>query len=136
MKRPIIISILSILTLIGSILEIIAGGFMLIGGLLSLSGSSVFTDSPSTTMIFVFGILFLILGIIGIFVSRGLWKGKNWARILYIITGSIGLIISLIQIIINITSISSVLMSIVGMILPVLIISYLLFNKKVESYFK
>jgi len=79
-------------------------------------------------------VLFLIFGLIGIFVGIGLWRGKRWARITYITIGSLALLNSVISMIIN-HSISTIIMNIIGMILPVLILSYLLFSKKVKAYF-
>jgi len=133
-KRPIIVSILSILVIIGAIFEIVAGGMLLLVGITGVKSSTDIIAGISILLI-ILAIFFLILGIIGIFVGWGLWKGKNWARIAYIIIGTLGLLISLTSTIMSPT-ITSILTGIVGMVLPILIISYLLFSKKVKSYFR
>lgn len=141
-KRPLIVSIIAILVLISAILEIIFGGILVVLGLIGsdLSGSCSLPACSSIFSILVplvigGGIFFIILGILYIFVFRGLWKGRNWARIFYIVVGILGLIGSLFAMMIS-PSATSLITGILGMIIPILIISYLLFSRKVKNYFR
>ena len=72
----------------------------------------------------VVGLLFIAFGILDIFVGRGLWKGRQWARVLTIIFMAIGLI----------TSIFS--FDFVTIVISALIGGYLLFSRKVKAAFR
>jgi hypothetical protein len=68
----------------------------------------------------------LIMGILGYAIGRGLYKGRNWARIFLIIVGFLTIINTLFHFTI---------MSIIPLAINVLITGYLLFNKKVKAVF-
>lgn len=124
-----------------AILGFIGAAFGVMGGLMMLFGGSFITTLVPTlnqsleaiggaavlTIVFVIsGIIAIVFSIFGFFVSLGLWKFKNWARIVTIIFATLGIISGL-------TSLPSGLISIVieGGIL------YLLaFNKDVIKLFK
>lgn len=78
--RPTGVSILSILFFIGGILSII-GLFSGIQGILS----------------FVFGVAYIIIG-------WGMWKGKSWSWLWFIILTIVGVVMSIISIVFNIMS--------------------------------
>lgn len=142
-KRPLIVSIIAILVLLSAIFEILLGAILIILGIIggSVVGSSCTLPacesiaSVLVPIIIIAGVVMLLLGIFYIFVFRGLWKGRNWARIFYIVVGIIGIIGNIFAMLIS-PSASSIITGIIGMILPILIISYLLFSRKVKNYFR
>ena len=71
------------------------------------------------------GIVLIILGVIYFFIGRGLWKGKNWARIVESVFSVLGLILSLSSLF------SGNFFSIFSILINGLIAWYLLFNKNV-----
>ncbi|MFA5258463.1 MAG: DUF2127 domain-containing protein [Candidatus Pacearchaeota archaeon] len=142
-NAPIVVKILSIIGYIFSILFLIIGILSLIVsiGLAKSSEPIVLpADFPAefvdlfTNHLVPFlvgmGIAFIICGIIGIILSRGLWKGKNWARIVLIVFSIIGMISNLMSLFAKDFS------SIVPLIIDVLIIWYLTANKEALKYFR
>ena len=77
----------------------------------------------------VIGFVFIIIGIIGISVSRGLWKGRNWARILILVLTVLSTISNLIALFTGKFS------SIISLAINGIIIWYLLASKEVQKYF-
>ena len=93
-----------------SILVYIMSGLAIIFGLFSFyelilfnqfyhSNNFVNTFSPLVATLNIHGIILkgileLILGVFGLFVARGLWKTKNWAKITTIIFSVLGIIFS------------------------------------------
>jgi hypothetical protein len=128
--RPVGVSILSVLAYIGAVFTIIAGLAMLFGA--SAIASFISTKIPTLPAnlaglgLVLIGIIFIIFAVIDYFIGRGLWKGQNWARILVIILMALSLLGSL----------RHVLTNIVGIIIDILIIWYLGFNKSVINYFR
>lgn len=119
-------------TILGAILFILFGGIF--ASLFGLSGMS-FT---------LFGIVLLILGVFEIFLARGLWKGRNWARIVVIIELGVGIIAAIIMFISSISLaglsgssglIMAVFYFIVELAIDGLIGGYLLFSQKVKEAF-
>ena len=76
------------------------------------------------------GIIFLAFGIVSFFIGRGLWQGKDWARIIAIVFAAIGLLSSLL------TIAGSLVGGLIGLILHGAIIWYLMFNKEGKNAFK
>jgi uncharacterized membrane protein HdeD (DUF308 family) len=140
---PIGIKILAILGYICSIFFLVVGILSLIIsiGIAMSSGSvplppnfppefvNLFTQYLVPFLI-TMSIVFIITGILGILVSRALWKGKNWARILLIVISIIGVISNIMEIIKGNFS------SIISFAINIVIVWYLLGNKKVQKYFK
>lgn len=129
---PTLVKILAIFGYIGSGMTILGGLLLLFGGFLfSTILSLIIPASVLNVFNFtVFSILVIAFGVLGIFIERGLWKGKNWARILTIVFGSIGIIVSLISIA------TGNFMNLINLIVEGAIVGYLLFNKKVKEAFK
>ena len=128
-KRPILVTIISILVILQSL------ALLFLGGIFLLFGSAFILSNPAlvflSVLIIPLAIFILLLALITFIVGIGLLKGKNWARILYIIVGFIGLFGS-------ITSLftSPSVYGVLTMILPIFVISYLLFSRKVKEYFE
>lgn len=145
---PLGLKILVILDYIGSALAIL-GGIVFI--LFSFFADSIFQSqeviqelankgisaeemqvaiSNLPTLMITFGILFLIVGIINIFIARGLWKGKNWARIITLIFSSLGIVMGLLNLFMG------NFISLVGLIINGIVAWYLGFNKNIKNYFE
>lgn len=125
-----IISVLNYICAAGlgilGILFIVAAGMM---G--SIASEIPLIGALSSGLFIVLGIISLGFGVLAFFVGRGLWKLQPWARIVAIIFICLGIIESLISMVIQ-GDISS---NIIGLIINVIIGSYLLFNKKVKEAF-
>jgi hypothetical protein len=117
-NRPIGVTIIAILAIIGGIA-------LLIGGLLLIS--------------LPLGLGMAIIGIIYLAVSYGLLKGKGWAWVITVIVTIIGLIIQIVSAIITglvSSSIEAALVShVIGIIIGGVIIFYL-YRPHVRAYFK
>jgi len=128
-QRPIGITIISVLMIIGGIILIFTGITPLfIGPLISLDSSN-YSTSALGSLITIGGLVLVALGIASLIVSWGLLKGKGWAR-------TITLIISIIAIIIAIISLASSqdLTHIISIIIYGIIIYYM-FTDKVKLFF-
>lgn len=132
---PVGVKIISIFDWIFAVLFILGGAASIIVSLLFFGTSkktgfaliSGFSKGIFQSMIF--SILFLVFGIFFIFVAIGLWKGKNWTRIVHIILAFIGIgfaIWGLIKLQFG---------NIFSLALNGLIAGYLLFNNKVKKAF-
>ena len=130
-QRPIGITVISILMIIGGLILIFTGITPLfIGPLISIdSSSSNYQTSALGFLITIGGLTLVGLGIASLIVSWGLLKGKRWAR-------TITLIISIIAIIIAIISLASSqdLTHIISIIIYGIIIYYM-FTDKVKLFF-
>ena len=148
-ERPMGVTIIAILIIIGGIV-LLLGGISLVGlgALLSISSTETLQTSSGSidsaelaalgTVPLVLGIILLIMGIAYLAVSYGLLKGKGWAWIVTIIVTIIGLIMQVISSIIagSITSSFAVGVgsNIIGIIISGIIIYYL-FKPHVKAYF-
>ncbi len=63
------------------------------------------------------------------FIGRGIWKGKNWARIIVIVFSAIGILFSLFGAFARNT------IAIIGLIVNIAIGGYLLLSKEAKSAF-
>ena len=89
-KRPLGISILAILYIIGGLLSIA------FGVLLELSGTAYLEGVPYASLITgfitVIAVLLILDGFFNIFIGVGLWKLKRWARICAIVFSILGIL--------------------------------------------
>ena len=150
-KRPVGVTIIAILAIIGGILLLFGGiAFVAFAPILSqintiedndssnssfslnINGTDV-TVPKNTLFIFggflgIIGGMLIVIGIAGFVVAWGLLTGKGWAWIVTIIVAIISIILNLIVVI------SGVLENIVGLIIYGVIIYYL-YRPNVKSYF-
>ena len=136
---PVEIKIISILTWIFAIPLTFIG---LISLVLGIRKYFVDTNIMIWNYSIPFGIIYLIIGSLIIFTGKGLWKGKNWARITEVIF-SILLIICLL--LFNLSFFLNpfrgdfnyilIILSLLLIIVPLFIGIYLLFDQKVKKYF-
>jgi uncharacterized membrane protein HdeD (DUF308 family) len=134
------VKVISVLDYIGAGLFALFGVIMLIVGIIALANPSFLQDTPDvflTSIAGFIGILMLIGGIILIglsvlsfFVARGLWKGKNWARIVSIIFAGIGVIFSIIAM-----TQGNILNNLFNLAINLVIGGYLLFSSSVKKAF-
>ncbi len=131
MARPLGVTIISILVLISAILLIIGGT------LLSISGIGLGFISGVGFLFLIPGIIMLVVGIIYIIIFKALRKGKNWARIVLIILGSIAIILNIINGIqaLIVGDFLSLIYPIILIILQGIIVGYLLFSKTARRFF-
>lgn len=128
-SAEVVVKIISILGYIGAGLSILGGIIMLFGGTFV---ASYFTMGGAQGAAFVgalaivMAIVMIAVGIFGIFVARGLWHHKNWARIVIIIFSVLGVI----------SSLFSLPGGIIGLIINGAILYFLAFDKTVVSLFK
>jgi|SRR3989344_5716486 len=129
MKTPIGIKILSILFYISGFVELIFG-LLLFSGIKNVLNNTVSFTSLISGFITLFGVILLIFGLISIILATGLWKGKNWARIvtlIFTILSIIGILSSILQ---------GKFSNLISLTIEILIVYYLLFNKDVKTFFK
>jgi len=111
------VKIIAILYWVGAALGIIAGITMIFGG--SFLGSMMPAGGGFMAGLFaIMGFILLVIGIVDIFVGFGLWKFRNWARIVAIVFAVI-----------------SLLSFPIGTIIGIAIIYLLAFEKTVKSLF-
>ena len=135
-KRPIGVTVIAILIIIGGILLLLAG----IGG---VAVGSLFTSQIIGLGFVIIGAIILAVGIGYLVVSYGLLKGKRWAWTITVILLFIGIAIDVASIIIfgyftfnmdTYTFLTSNSGSIAGIIISVIILYYL-YRPHVKSYF-
>ena len=150
-KRPIGVTIIAILAIIGGILLLFGGiAFVALAPILSqinmndnntTSNSSISLNINGTDVtipkntIFIFGgflgvigVMLIVIGIASFVVAWGLLTGKGWAWIVTIIIAIISIILNIILIV------SGSYESIIGLIIDGIIIYYL-YRPSVKSYF-
>jgi uncharacterized membrane protein YfcA len=129
-NRPLGVTILAILEILGGIFELIlAVGFFLIAALVNLADvrNRIGTSVPdwvlnNAPLIFgALGLFFLIMAIISFVLGWAFLKGKNWARVLAIIF----LVISIIGSVLGIIGGVSIFSVVVSVALPIIIVYYL-----------
>ena len=75
------------------------------------------------------GILLLAFAVLSFFIARGLWKGKNWTRILTIIFAILGILSTIVSLF------SGRFSSIIQLAIYGWIAYYLIANKEVKAFF-
>ena len=143
---PILVKILAILQILTSAAVTVGGVVLIVLGVLTLDPTSVQAQNsavldvmtqayPSITdylgiTLMIAGVAVFALGILGMFIAYGLWKGKNWARILAIIFMFLGVISNIVAM-----TQGSYISPAIGIIVDLAIISYLMFSSSVKAAF-
>jgi hypothetical protein len=130
---PMAVKIISVLSYILAVIYLVAGIFFIAGAgtLSSLQEVPVIAMLGTAGFAFL-GLILIALAVLAFFVGRGLWKGKNWARIVAIIISILGVISAIASLIGG----SSIISNLITLIVYALIGGYLLFSKKVKASFK
>jgi hypothetical protein len=129
------VKFIAILHYLGALIMFLAflSGLAILFGFLDSSTLAV-PDVTNSILYTSLGIALVFL-VLHIFLGRGLWKGRQWARILTIILAVLGLAGSVYGIIQGLDNITNIISNSVGIILSLLIAIYLLFSKKVKTAF-
>jgi hypothetical protein len=129
---PIGVKVISVLYYIGAVFGILLGLLFLVGaGAMGALASQIPLIGALGAGLFIIGaIILLAFGILGIFIGRGLWKAKNWARIVSIIFACLGIILAIVSIISG-----SIATNLISLIINGFIGWYLLFNSEVKKAF-
>ena len=99
MQRPTGVTILAVLAFIGAGLLVAAALFSLLGGMLVSTMGASRMGMLAGVGAAVIAIFLLIAAAVDIVVGVGLWKLKNWARIITIVLIGIGLLGSVLSIV-------------------------------------
>ncbi len=106
--RPTGVTILAILEFIGGIFGLIGGGLSMMLAMVAMQ-----YDPSLGTVLLIFALIPLLIGIIDFIIGWGLWTLKSWAWLLALIFGIIGLIFGIIG------------LNIIGIIINLIIVLYL-----------
>ena len=98
MQRPTGVTIIAILAFLGAALLVAGALFSLVGGMLVSSLAASRMGLLAGVGAAVIAVFLLIAAGVDIVVGVGLWKLKNWARIITIVLTGIGLIGSVLSI--------------------------------------
>lgn len=137
------VKILSILFFIFALISLVIGIIFLFILVSTISSTEFFPAFSMRILILFFGIFIFIRGILQIpfsilafFTGMGLWKGKNWARISAIILIPIGIFLFFVGSLISENqTMFGVIGNVMGIISFIILIIYLLFNKKIKEAF-
>lgn len=128
------VKVISVLYYIGAVIGIVFGLLLLIGA--DFFMRTVSSNLPYLPLqgllsgIFIaLGIILIGLSVLNFFIGRGLWKGKNWARIFVIIFSALGVISGLYSIVMGSY------LSVLGVVINLSIGGYLMFNAAVKYAF-
>ena len=130
---PTLVKVISVLYYIGAALSIImalvmffgAGAIDSIPGMDAMGGlTGIFSG-----LMIVLGVIMIGFAVLAFFIARGLWKGRNWARIVAIILAILGVLSAIISLVQGSWS------NIIGLIIHGAIGGYLLFSKDVKAAF-
>lgn len=125
-QRPTGITIIAILGIIVGILAILGGALVVAvagSGILTSYGMGMFSGFIS-----LFGGIIIIVGLLAIFVSWGMWSGKTWAWYLGVVLYGLGVVFGLISLI------GGGLTGIVSLLIDILLLWYM-FRPHVKAYF-
>jgi len=129
-NMPLGVKILAILGYIGAALLLVGGIVMLVGSasigalLANIPGYSLIVGAVGAVLTAMVGVMMLIFAVLEYFIARGLWNGKNWARVTQLVLSSLGLLGSIAP------------FNIINIVINGVVIWYLGFNKEAVAYFK
>jgi uncharacterized membrane protein (DUF2068 family) len=119
-----------------SVLYYISAVLGVIFGLLFLFGAGAIANLvPGIGMLgggifAIIGLVIIGLSVLGFFIGKGLWNGKNWARIIAIVFSAIGVVVAIISMFQgNVTG------NLITLALNGLVGGYLLISEKVKKVF-
>jgi hypothetical protein len=119
-NRPLGVTIVAVLTMMGGIGFIASGIAAVVVGTL-LSDIDVLSSAEISTALILLGVAYFV-------VTRGIWKGKEWAWSITLILSSIGVVLNLVSII------TGNIGTIFGIIINAVVIYYL-FRPNVKTFF-
>ena len=137
-NAPIGVKIISVLYIIGAVVIVLATIFLMynVGSVIQPlsvpadSGLSISNSFDVFSLVFIIqGTFFIGIAVLSFFAGRGLWKGKNWAKIVAIIYSIFGIIAGLGGLM------KGEISSILGLFFSAIIGGYLFFSKEVRQFF-
>ncbi len=94
--RPLGVTILAVLGVIGGVAFLALAAFF--AALAPMFAGEMEASMPFLSLLFALGsIVFVVIGIVQIVISYGLWKGASWAWWIYIILLALGIVSSLLS---------------------------------------
>jgi hypothetical protein len=129
---PTLVKVISVLYYIGAAFSVLFAVLLFVGAgsIGALLSEVPLLGSIGAGFFIVLGIIFIALAVLDFFIARGLWKGKNWARIVAVIFAVLGVLMAIFGMVGG--AIGSNLFS---LIINGLIGYYLLFTKQVKEAF-
>ncbi|MFH1751777.1 MAG: hypothetical protein ABH821_02465 [archaeon] len=123
-EKPIGITFNMILFVLSGIMALVAGIVLIgLGGFLASIPTDQMTGMMTPELLgslgTVIGAVMIIIGIISFVIAKGIWDGKNWARIIGTVLAIFGLL-----------SIP------IGTIISIIQLYFFWFHKKTKAYFK
>jgi len=132
-ERPAGVTVLAIIFIVFSVLELIGGVALLaFGGFMAaMMGAELPAEAMGMAGLFTgifafFSIILIVFGVIGLAVGVGLLGGNEWARILAIVLGILNIVFGLINIMAG---------GIISLVFGAIVVWYLM-QPNVVSYFK
>lgn len=125
------VKIISVLYYIGAAVCVLLGIALIAGGGLFGSMLDEVLGGFLGGIIIVVGIFAIALGVLNFFVAKGLWKGKNWARIVVIIFSILGAVSA----INSLFRAGNMVGDLFSLAIDVVIGGYLLLNEEVKKVF-
>ncbi|HVP23930.1 MAG TPA: zinc ribbon domain-containing protein [Conexivisphaerales archaeon] len=119
-ERPLGVTIIAVLDVLAGLLLILAGGAMF--GVRFMLGAYGGPMASRPGLVAAFGVLFVIVGLVTVFLAWGLWNGSTWAW-------TAALVIAVLSSILHLLT-----FNIIGLIINVIVIVYLL-QANVKLYF-
>ena len=125
---PLGVKIISILHYIGAAFAVLAGILLIVSA--GAVGSAIPVFGAIGGAMLIAGAIFVIgLAVLSFFIGRGLWKGQQWARIVAIVFGCLGMVRA-------IFGIAGNAMYVATLVIYVVIVAYLGFSPQVKKAFK
>ena len=117
-----------------SVLYYIGAALLLIGAIVALLGgtflSGVFGGLVALGIGIFLAIIFLAFAVLSFFIAKGLWKAKNWARVVVIILSCLGFLGAISSLL------SGQMTGIISLILNGVVGWYLWFSKEAKGFFR
>lgn len=130
---PILVKVISILYYISAGFAVLFAIFLFVGSafLGTLMPFLTIISAMGYMLVIFSGIIVLAFAVLGFFVGRGLWRAKNWARMLVIVFAGLGVLGGLYSF-----SSGFSFSMVIQLVIQAAIGGYLLFNKEAKRTFK
>ena len=120
------VKVISVLYFIGAALSLLGAIFAFTAG----AALSTLFGGAAAALGSVFGIVLIGFAVLDFFIGKGLWQGKNWARIVALVSAVLGLLSALFSLIGG-----AIGTGIIYIVIHGLILWYLGFNEEAKSAF-
>jgi len=131
---PLPIKILAVLSYISAAITLVSGILMLFAGNIVMNFLGQFSpllQGFGSLFLGIMGIFAVLSAVLNFFIGKGLWFGKNWARIFVIVISILAILGSLKSIIVE-----GDMYGFIYLAIYLAIGVYFLFNKSVKDFFK